>query len=272
MLAPNDTTTPTVIGLSPIAIILEVIPEHRGSAVVANSALIDGRRTIIVKLCRSHPLVSRSLAGGDSALVRFLVGLALTEFCLFWGGGHDGSSVRNEFKRMAGIPPGDRAWGSSFASALANCEALKIVDGLPIYGPNPERGPFHVLAFAVALKSPSDIPRWRGKGEKAKHSGLASLGGLPVEARSGEMPEHRNEPVRRECSPPGPVTPPAPSPRSLRRAERRQSAAEVVTVPVTTSTTSRALYLDRFHQVAKEMLSPADLAVLEEMAKGAVDV
>ena len=53
----NNSAAPLVIGLdrrSPL--ILELIDEHHGAAVGAQSALIEGRRTIAVQLGKGAPL------------------------------------------------------------------------------------------------------------------------------------------------------------------------------------------------------------------------
>ena len=51
-------------------------------------------------------------------VVRFLIGLALTDYCLFWGSSHDGSSVRNALKRLANDEPGAGIWGTGLRLPL----------------------------------------------------------------------------------------------------------------------------------------------------------
>ena len=261
----SETNKPNlpVYGLLHVACTLELIDSHRGATAVANSGLVDGRRTIVMKLCRSHPLVARSLGSADTLVIRFLIGLALGEYVLFWGSSHDGSAIRNALKKLAGIEPGAQIWGTAFASRLANCEALSILDTLPIYLPMGENGPFPLFALEAVMKTPSDIPRWRVKGEKAKPTSRPRAG-LPQWAGPIEMPEplECSAAPHRE-SPPVSTAPAGPSPRALRRMEQRADAAVPVAVP-----DPRLAPLLAFHAAAKEMLSAEDFAVLEELAKG----
>ena len=163
MIETNNTATPLTIGLTPVAITLELINDPRGSAVVAHSALIGGCRTIAIKLNLNHPLVARSLTNSDTLAVRFMVGIALWEYVVFWGGSHDGAAVRNALKKLAAYDSGAGIWGTAFASALAGCEAFEVVDTLPIYGAAAASGPFPLLSFEAVMKTPSDILRWGGK-------------------------------------------------------------------------------------------------------------
>ena len=228
MIETNNTSGGPVFSLLPIAIILEVIDTHHGSAVVANSTRVEKQRTIVVKLCRSHPLVARSLANADALILRFLVGIALGEYCMFWGQTSDGAAVRNALKKLAGFAAGDRAWGTQFASRLADCGAMKAVDALPVYSPmgeinSPigETGPFPLFTFEATLRSPSDIPRWRSssRGE----GGHAVARDRAREFGRIEMPEPPEPPFQAHSSHPGPVAAAEPSPRALRRQEQRSS-------------------------------------------------
>ena len=292
-MSETSNITPLTIELTTVVVTLEVIDEHRGSAVVAHSALIDGRRCIAVKLHRSHELVARSLTNSDTLVVRFLVGISLAEYVLFWGGSHDGGAVRNALKRLADYEPGGGIWGTAFSSAIANCESLDIIDGLPIYGANAAAsGPFELLTFEAVMKAPSDIARWGGRErrrggrrdgdaqgketvhvEKIKPPSKKSSTGLPP-GRYGpvEMPEmEERSPLPRNSSPPTPVPAVEPSPRSLRRAERRQGVVEAGSAP-DAAVAKPDPFLYKFHQMASAVLSSDDLSTLEAMAKEVGDV
>jgi hypothetical protein len=210
-----------IFGLLTVRVSLALIDSHRGATAVANSVLLDGKRTIRVGLCQEHLLVSRALQRADNLTVRFLAGLALVEFCLFWGDTRDGASVRNELKRLAGFTAGDRAWGSSFASGLAISEPMRVVDTLPIFGRTPEPGPHGLFGVEVAQRSPSDIRNWATNGQ------AEVLQPLPPKAPKTIQP---------------PTVVQAPDP-----------------------------FFETFHQRAKDLLSPEDFGVLEEMARGVAD-
>ena len=215
--------------------------------------------------------MARSLGNADSDVIRFLIGIALGEYVLFWGSSHDGSGVRNALKRLAGVEPGAQIWGTTFASALANCEAMKVVDGLTIYSPMGEKGPHPLLTFEAMMKTPSDITKWRTKGEGGRPQARTAPKGLPQWAGPVEMPELPERASGPSRSLPAPVVAAEPSPRSLRRAERKQSATGLMAGPVAAATPPDP-FLAGFHRVAKEMLSAVDFAALEEMAKGVGDV
>jgi hypothetical protein len=163
---PETNNSLPIFGLLPVHLVLELIDSHRGATAVANSVLLDGKRTIAVRLCSGHLLVSKALARADALTIRFLIALSLVEFCLFWSSARDGASVRNELKRLAGFTPGSQAWGTSFASGLAISEPLRIIDTLPIFGRTPESGPFTLFEFSAAMRSPSDVTNWARNGQE----------------------------------------------------------------------------------------------------------
>jgi hypothetical protein len=162
-----------VIALRPVRITLELIDAtHGGATAIAHSGLDqhDGTRIIRVGLCATHILVNRSLHRADTFAIRFLIGLSLVEFTIFWWHSGDGRGVTAALRAAAGYAPDENAWGSGFASRLANSELLRSVDTLPIFGASPKSGRHPIGEFQAVLRHPSDIPRWR----------IASADGSPV--------------------------------------------------------------------------------------------
>jgi hypothetical protein len=159
----EKTNNQASFGLLTICTTLELIGEHNGATAIARSALVDGKRTIRIGLCQEHLIVSRALQRADNLAIRFLIALSLVEFCSFWGTSRDGAAVRNELKRLAGYSPGDQAWGTAFASRLAVCEPMRVIDGFPLFGREPQCGPFTLLELDLPMRSPSDITNWRAK-------------------------------------------------------------------------------------------------------------
>ena len=265
----NNSSGGPAIGLLPVAIYLEVIGEHHGAAAVAHSALLGGGRAIVVKLCSPHPLVARALTNSDFMVIRFLIGTALAEYSLFWSNACDGVGVRNALRALVGIPPSEESWGTQFASRLADCKEMAIIDTLPVYSTIVETGPHSLFAIEVKCKTPSDIPRWRIKGEKGRLA--IPMRGLPEWAGPVERGEADEPPLRPSSSPPGPIVEAEPSPRSLRRQEQRAAAAAGLVgapaTPVVEAVTAPDLFKNRFYQVVKEMLPLEDFAMLKEMAK-----
>jgi hypothetical protein len=130
------------LALRPVRITLELIdPPACSATAIARSdrERDDGTRLIRVGLRPAHLLVQRALHRADTLHLRFLVGLSLVEYCLFWWNTHDGKGVADTLHQAAGYTPNENAWGSGFASRLAISPLL-----LPIEG-----------------RSPSDIPRLR---------------------------------------------------------------------------------------------------------------
>jgi hypothetical protein len=165
------------IALRKVRITLELIEASHGRATaVAHSGLDqqDGTRLIRIGLCAPHVLVNRSLRRTDTFTVRFLIGLSLIEYIIFWWKTHDGQGVNGALRQAAGYAPDERAWGSAFASRLAISELLCPVDQLPIFGPAPKAGPHQLGEFKAVLKHPSDIPRWR----------VGTPGGEPVQRKA----------------------------------------------------------------------------------------
>jgi hypothetical protein len=82
---PATGNSEPVIAVRPVRITLELIDATRATA-VAHSGLDpqDGGRLIRVGLCGAHILVNRSLHRADTLFVRFLIGLSLVEYSLFW--------------------------------------------------------------------------------------------------------------------------------------------------------------------------------------------
>jgi hypothetical protein len=159
----QETNNLASFGLLTVHTTLELVDSHRGATAVANSVLVAGQRTIRIRLCQEHLMVSRALQRADNLTIRFLAALSLVEFCAFWNSARDGASVRNELKRLAGFTAGDRAWGSSFASGLAISEPMRVVDTLPIFGRTPAPGPHELFSVEVAQRSPSDIRNWQAR-------------------------------------------------------------------------------------------------------------
>lgn len=160
---PTTNTQPQ-IGLLTIRATLELIDFHNGATAIAHSTLRDDQRVIRIRLCTGHLIVSKSLARADVLIVRFLVSLALTEFCTFWTRASDGRAIGKELRKLAAYEPGENAWGSGFASRLALCEQLRGIDSLPIFGRTPQSGPFELFTLEATQQSPSDIGNWRMRG------------------------------------------------------------------------------------------------------------
>ena len=139
--------------------------------------------------------------------------------------------------------------------ALAGCEAMTIVDGLAIYRQEPRRGPFPLLVFETAMKTPSEI-LFVG----VERTGAAAVG------RPGKSRPRRSS-RRRAAEPPKKVPNRAgphrtgggggatPSPRALRRMEQRAAA-------LAPSPDPRLASLLAFHAAAKEVLDGATYAAL----------
>jgi hypothetical protein len=132
-----------------------------GGAVVARSALLHEGRAIVIQVNRKHVLTSRALGRADSLLVRHLCAQAITEFCQWFADKRDGRAITRAFRLLCGIPRDAMLSQSAFSTRLANCEALRTLDRLPIYGLAAKDGPFVLFQFEVALREPSDIPNWR---------------------------------------------------------------------------------------------------------------
>jgi hypothetical protein len=170
-------------GLLTVNVALELVDSHHGATAVARSELVNGVRTIRVKLCQNHLIVSRACQRADTVVVRFLLGLALVEFTQFWGHSRDGASVNRELRKLAGFEPAENAFGSAYASRLAICDSMRLVDNLPIYGREPKKGPFDLFEFEVAQRSPSDIKNWRAKNGQAE-----ILKPLPARPKTSQTP------------------------------------------------------------------------------------
>jgi hypothetical protein len=154
-----------LFALRPVRVTLELIDaSHGGSATaIAHSARDqqEGTRLIRIGLCSKHILVNRSLHRADTFAIRFLIGLALVEYSLFWWHASDGKGVNDALRQAAGYAPDESAWGRGFASRLAISDFLRPVDQLPIFGASPKAGPHRIAEFKAVLRHPSDILRWR---------------------------------------------------------------------------------------------------------------
>jgi hypothetical protein len=153
---------PVRYGLVGVHVALQLQTAHGGGTAVARSGIHEnGARGINIWLSQDHLLTNRALSRADSLLIRFLVALALVEFCSFWSGTRDGAATRRALKRLAGIPPHEEAWVSGFASRLAASEAMRVVDNLPIFAKMPQTGPFDLFVLPIEARSPSDIRNWQ---------------------------------------------------------------------------------------------------------------
>jgi hypothetical protein len=126
-----------LIAWRPVRITLELIDAaSAGATAIAHSPLDkqDAARIIRVGLCSTHLLVNRSQPRADTFAVKFLVGLALTEYCLFWSNTTDGRGITQALRQAAGYSSGENNWRSGFASRLAISDLLHPVDGMPIFG------------------------------------------------------------------------------------------------------------------------------------------
>jgi hypothetical protein len=149
---PISTPAPAVqtvrYGLIDVAVMIQLQSCPGGATAVARSGLNpDGSRGIRIWLNPEHLMISRSLSRSDSLTIRFLVALSLTEYCDFWRSSSDGRAVKRALIRLAGIERGEHPYGSGFASRLAACEALRVVDSLPIFAKNPPVGPFDLFSL-----------------------------------------------------------------------------------------------------------------------------
>ena len=138
---------------------------------------------------------------------------------------------------------------------------MTIVDGLAIYRQEPRRGPFPLLVFETAMKTPSDISllgwkeraprRWADR-ESPGREGQAA-GGPRSRQRRFRTPRVLIERAEEEEPP---------SPRALRRMEQRAAA-------LAPSPDPRLASLLAFHAAAKEVLDGATYAALTGVPKGA---
>jgi hypothetical protein len=135
-----------------------------GAAVVARSALADGR-AIVVNLNRQHVLTARALSRADSLLVRYLSAQAIVDFCRWFDDKGDGRAITRAIRSLCGIPRNATLSDSAFATRLARCEEFHVLDKLPIYGPAPKDELFTLFRLGVALRCPSDIPNWRASAQ-----------------------------------------------------------------------------------------------------------
>jgi hypothetical protein len=190
-----------LVALRPVRITLELIDSLHGDATaIAHSTRDpqDGTRMIRVGLCNKHILVNRALRRADTFAIRFLIGIALVEYSLFWWHSSDGKGVTDALRQAAGYAPDESAWGSGFASRLASSDFLRPVDQLPIFGASPKAGPHQIGEFKAVLRHPSDILRWRSSNaspegeripEKPKPSrGVAPQGPLTTSAAPSPAP------------------------------------------------------------------------------------
>jgi hypothetical protein len=101
-----------------------------------------------------------ALMRADVETIRFAVGLALVEWTLYWERARDGQGVCTALRNLAGYAADERAWGSGFATRLANCAAMRAVDKLPIFlrSPSLERHP--LFSFNAIVRVPSDVHKW----------------------------------------------------------------------------------------------------------------
>jgi hypothetical protein len=168
--ASNENTTAQVrYGLLDVAVALQLQNNPGGAPVTARSGLYpNGGRGIRIWFDPAHLMVSRALHRSDSLTIRFLVGLALVEFCGFWSSARDGAATTRGLKRLANIQPQEYAFGSGFASRLASSEAMRVLDALPIFSRNPESEPFDLFALTIEGRSPSDIRNWRVRDDQTE--------------------------------------------------------------------------------------------------------
>jgi len=221
-----------LVALRPVRITLELIDSLHGDATaIAHSTRDpqDGTRMIRVGLCNKHILVNRALRRADTFAIRFLIGIALVEYSLFWWHSSDGKGVTDALRQAAGYSPDESAWGRGFASRLAISDFLRPVDQLPIFGASPKTGPHLIGEFKALTRHPSDIPRWR------------SSSNAPPEGE--RIPTKKPKPSRgSRVVPPGSLTtsaPPAPAPS----------------------------FAETFLQCSRETLDTATLTALTELTK-----
>jgi hypothetical protein len=153
-----------LFALRPVRLTLELIDAtHGGATAIAHSALDqqDGTRLIRVGLCSTHILVNRALRRADTVTIKFLIGLSLVEYTLYWFRASDGKGVNDALREAAGYALDENVWGSGFASRLAISSLLRSIDALPIFGASPKAGPHIIGELRTVLRHPSDIPRWR---------------------------------------------------------------------------------------------------------------
>ena len=228
---PATGNSEPLFALRPVRVTLELIDAPHGATAVAHSGLDqqDGARLIRIGLCSKHILVNRSLHRVDTFAVKFLVGLSLVEYCLFWWHASDGKGVTDALRQAAGYSPDESAWGRGFASRLAISDFLRPVDQLPIFGASPKTGPHLIGEFKALTRHPSDIPRWR------------SSSNAPPEGE--RIPTKKPKPSRgSRVVPPGSLTtsaPPAPAPS----------------------------FAETFLQCSRETLDTATLTALTELTK-----
>jgi hypothetical protein len=224
---------------------LELIdPPASSATAIARSDLSpdDGARLIRVGLRPAHLLVKRALHRADTLHLRFLVGISLVEYSLFWWRATDGKGVTDALRQAAGYVPGENSWGSAFASRLAISELLLPIDRLPIFDPSPQAGPHILGTIKIVGRSPSDIPRWRIRPDDEPEAGEPIPKRSPKVAAISTFPDYQirsGNPVRASASPSGTLAEP---------------------VPVTTPS-----FAERFCACAEQMLDPSTYQALIEL-------
>jgi hypothetical protein len=193
---PATRNSEPIFAMRSVRATLELIDaSHGGATAIAHSALEEETATRIIRvgLCSRHLLVDRALRRADTSTIKFLIGLSLVEYCLFWWHASDGKGVTDALREIAGYSLDENAWGSGIASRLAISEFLRPVDQLPIFGASPKTGPHLIGELKAVTRHPSDIPRWR----------LGAAAGEPLKRKPKAKPTP--EAVRAEATAPPPV-------------------------------------------------------------------
>jgi hypothetical protein len=163
---PNGEPPAATVGLIVVRVTLELsdMPPSGAPSIVYGCIGKDDRREIRIKLSGNHLLVSKALLRADTLTIKFLIGLALSEFRAIWNKKDDGRATYLALRELAGCGPSLRLSSSALASRLGISEPMRSVDTTPIFGRNPSLDRHELFVFKGAFRSPSDVSKWRPRG------------------------------------------------------------------------------------------------------------
>ena len=158
------------IKVSAVLKIIDSDPKSNSFGIVRSRLSNSGTRQIVVTLSRTHPLSGRALRENDTATIKLLSALLITEFTQWWHQTRDARAIKTVLLSQAAIRSdvGLPYW-SEFACGLAASDLFNTVDQLPIYGASNSdnnAGPHKLLSFTALLPEISQIPNWRPRSQE----------------------------------------------------------------------------------------------------------
>jgi hypothetical protein len=114
-------------------------------------------KEIHVTLNLTNPVVTGATIRKDSHLLRFLVGVLLSEWTQWWRDRTDARRIREVFLADSEVPSRGRyeIYWTSLANVLANSELLSRLNQLTLSVPQ------ELVSLDIELRVVSDIPKWR---------------------------------------------------------------------------------------------------------------